>query len=45
LLPTWALGVVIAGAALFAIAAGVAGMMFYAKNNPHSGVANIFSKM
>jgi len=45
LLPTWALGVVIAGAALFAVAAGVAGMMFYAKNNPHSGVANIFSKM
>jgi hypothetical protein len=45
LLPTWALGIVIAGAALFVAAAGVAFMMFYAKNNPHSGVANIFSKM
>jgi hypothetical protein len=45
LLPNWALGIVIAGAALFAGAAGVAVMMFYAKNNPHSQVANIFSKM
>jgi hypothetical protein len=45
LLPTWALAVVIVGAVLFVAAAAVAGMMFYAKNNPHSGVANIFSKM
>jgi hypothetical protein len=45
LLPNWALGIVIGGAALFAGAAGVAVMMFYAKNNPHSQVANIFSKM
>jgi hypothetical protein len=45
LLPNWALGIVVAGACLFAGAAGVAVMMFYAKNNPHSQVANIFSKM
>jgi hypothetical protein len=45
LLPSWALGLVIAGSVLFVAAAGVAGMMFYAKNNPHSGIANVFSKM
>jgi hypothetical protein len=45
LLPTWALGVVLAGAALFVGAGAVAFMMFYAKNNPHSGIANVFSKM
>jgi len=45
LLPSWAVGVVIAGAVLFALAAGVAFMMFYAKSHPHSGVANLFSKM
>jgi len=45
LLPSWALGVVLAGAALFVGAGAVAFMMFYAKNNPHSGIANVFSKM
>jgi hypothetical protein len=45
LLPKWALGVVLAGAALFVGAGAVAFMMFYAKNNPHSGIANVFSKM
>jgi galactokinase/mevalonate kinase-like predicted kinase len=44
-LPKWALGVVLAGAALFVGAGAVAFMMFYAKNNPHSGIANVFSKM
>jgi len=45
LLPTWAVGLVIGGAGLFVGAAGVAGMMFYAKSHPHSGVANMFSRM
>jgi hypothetical protein len=45
LLPNWAIGVVVTGAVLFAAAAVVAGMMFYAKSHPHSGVANLFSKM
>jgi len=45
LLPNWAIGVVAAGAVLFALGAGVAVMMFYAKSNPHSSVANVFSKM
>jgi hypothetical protein len=45
LLPPWAVGVVITGAVLFGLAAVVAGLMFYAKSHPHSGVANLFSKM
>jgi hypothetical protein len=45
LLPAWAVGVVITGAVLLVGAAGVAGAMFYAKSHPHSGVANLFSKM
>jgi len=45
LLPNWAIGVVVTGAVLFVGAAGVAGAMFYAKSHPHSGIANIFSKM
>jgi hypothetical protein len=45
LLPNWAVGVVVTGAVLFGAAAVVAGMMFYAKSHPHSGVANLFSKM
>jgi hypothetical protein len=45
LLPTWAVALIISGAGLFVGAAGVAGMMFYAKSHPHSGVANMFSKM
>jgi len=45
LLPAWAVGVVITGAVLFAGAAGVAGAMFYAKGHPHSGIANLFSKL
>jgi hypothetical protein len=44
-LPKWAVGVVAGGATLFGLAAVVSGMMFYAKKNPHSGVANMFSKM
>jgi hypothetical protein len=44
LLPSWAVGVVVTGAVLFALAAVVAGLMFYAKSHPHSGVANLFSK-
>jgi len=45
LLPAWAVAIVIVGAALFVGAAAVAGLMFYAKSHPHSGVANMFSKM
>jgi len=45
LLPSWAVGVVIAGAVLFVAASATAGLMFYAKSHPHSGVANLFSKM
>jgi len=45
LLPKWAVGVVVSGGVLFVAAAGVAAAMFYAKSHPHSGVANMFSKM
>jgi hypothetical protein len=45
LLPSWAVGVVVAGAALFVGSAGVAGAMFYAKGHPHSGIAELFSKL
>jgi hypothetical protein len=45
LLPSWAVGVVVTGAVLFAIASVCAGLMFYAKSHPHSGVANLFSKI
>jgi hypothetical protein len=44
LLPPWAVGVVVTGAVLTFLSIGVAFMMFYAKQNPHSGVANLFSK-
>jgi hypothetical protein len=45
LLPNWAIGVIVSGAILFVGAIGIAGAMFYAKSHPHSGVANLFSKM
>jgi hypothetical protein len=45
LLDNWAIGVVVAGAAVFLVAGVVAGMMFYAKSHPHSSVANMFTKM
>jgi len=45
LLPTWAVVVVIIGAVFFVGAAGVAGMMLYAKSHPHSGIATAFSKI
>jgi hypothetical protein len=45
LLPTWAVGVVVCGAVLFLGSAGVAGAMLYAKSHPHSGVANLFTKI
>jgi len=44
LLPPWAVGVVITGSVLTFLSIGVALLMFYAKQNPHSGVANLFSK-
>jgi len=45
LLPPWAVGIVVTGSILFAGAAAVAGMMFYSKSHPHSGIANLFSKI
>jgi len=45
LLPTWAIGLMVTGAVLFALSAVIAGMMFYAKNHPHSSIANLFSKI
>jgi len=45
LLPTWAIAVVAVGGGLFVGSAGVAGAMFYAKSHPHSGIANLFSKL
>jgi len=45
LLPNWAIAVVSTGAALFVGSAGVAGLMLYAKSHPHSGVANLFTKI
>jgi len=45
LLPSWAVALVIVGSVLFVGAAAVAGLMFYAKGHPHSGVANLFSKL
>jgi hypothetical protein len=45
LLPNWAIAVVSVGAALFVGSAGVAGLMLYAKSHPHSGVANLFTKI
>jgi len=45
LLPNWAIGVVVTGSVLFVGSAGVAGAMFYAKSHPHSGIANMFSKL
>jgi len=44
-LPSWAIGVVVAGAALFVGAGAVAGAAFYAKSHPHSSLANVFSKI
>jgi len=45
LLPTWAIAVVCVGAGFFLLSGGVAGMMLYAKSNPHSGIAATLSKI
>jgi len=45
LLPTWAIVIVVVGAASFLGSAGVAGAMMYSKSHPHSRVANLLSKM
>jgi len=44
-LPNWAIGIVVTGAALFLGAAGIAGAAFYAKSHPHSQVAALFNRM
>jgi len=45
LLPTWAIVVVVIGAIFFVLSGAVAGMMFYAKSHPHSGMAEMMSKI
>jgi hypothetical protein len=45
LLPAWAIGLLVTGAVICLGAGGVAGAMVYAKQYPHSSVANLFSKM
>jgi hypothetical protein len=45
LLPGWAVGLIVTGSVLFGGACVMAGLMYYAKSHPHSGVANLFSKM
>jgi len=45
LLPTWAIVVVVVGAASFVLSAGVAGAVLYARSHPHSSIANAFSRM
>jgi hypothetical protein len=45
LLPTWAIAVVCVGAGFFLLSGGVAGMMLYAKSNPHSGIAATLGKI
>jgi len=44
-IPDWAVGTVIAGAALFLGASVIGGMILYAKSNPHSGAAHLISKL
>lgn len=44
LLPTWAIGVLVFGAVVFVGAVGTAGAIFYAKNNPQSGIADTLSR-
>lgn len=45
LLPGWAVGVVSGGAGLFVLSGAVGAAMFYAKQNPHSSIANMLAKM
>jgi len=45
LLPPWAIALVVVGSVICFGAFGVAGAMMYAKQYPHSSVANLFSKM
>lgn len=44
-IPDWAVGLVVAGAALFLGASVIGGMILYAKSNPHSGAAHLISKL
>jgi len=45
LLPAWAVGILVTGGVLCFGAGGIALAMLYAKQYPHSSVANLFSKM
>jgi len=45
LLPGWAVGILVTGGVLCFGAGGIALAMLYAKQYPHSSVANLFSKM
>jgi hypothetical protein len=44
-IPTWAVGVVIAGAAVFVGATTVGGLVLYAKTHPHSAASNLVSRL
>jgi len=44
-IPTWAIGTVIAGACLFLGASVVGGMIMYARSSPHSGVAHLVNRL
>jgi len=45
LLPTWAIVLVVFGAAAFIASGGVAGAVLYARSHPHSKIANFFGRL
>jgi len=44
-IPTWAIGTVVAGSVLFLAAAIIGAMVMYARASPHSGVANLVNRL
>jgi len=44
-IPTWAIGAVIAGAVLFLSASVIGAMVMYARSSPHSSVANLVNRL
>jgi len=44
-IPTWAVGVVVAGAAVFLGATTIGGLILYAKAYPHSGASSLVSRL
>jgi len=45
IIPTWAVGVVVAGAAVFLGATTIGGLILYAKAYPHSGASSLVSRL